>query len=250
MWKIIIIVFIGLVIFGGLMSAVEYLKEHSLFLAAGLIVVFFFFFSGWKTALEALLLIIVGTVVCNTLIHICYRMFRNVRETNNEKKLKDYLELNCKNLGYMDEEKWRASLPKFADLPYKSSFFTITASFARAQEKLFFSEEKLREQYEICYQLLKERKGGFIIESMLPGLKLFLRPTHTSKDIDIIDRLTEQICREDERLERNKLKNGQILLTWEGKSNAGDNVSEDSGSCDGQQAGIETEYISVEELLG
>ena len=242
MWKIIIIVFVGLVILGGLMSAVEYFKEHKLTFATGVIVLILFFLSGKKTALTVLLLITIGVVV--------YRVLLDTYKANNEKKLKDYLNSNCKNLGYMDEEKWRAALPRFASLPYKSSFFSITTGFAHSQEKVFFSEEKLREQYAVCYQLLNEKRGGFTIESLLTVLESFLRPTHASKDIEIIDKLTEQICREDERLERHKITNGRLLLTWEGNSSAGGNVPGDSGSCNGQQAGIETEYISVEELLG
>ncbi|WP_125141628.1 hypothetical protein [Clostridium transplantifaecale] len=242
MWKIVIIVIVGLMILGAFMSIGEYLIEHKLVCAAGAIVFILFFLSGRKAALSVLLLIVLGTIV--------YTVLLNTYKSNNEKKLKKYLEMNCKSLGYMDIEMWKAELPTFVALPYKDTFFGITTDFARAQERLFFSETKLRAHYKECRRALDENKGAITVEALLPMYSEFLRTTHSSEDYNIINKLVEQLCKEDDALRCIKLKDGKTLLTREGKVTTSGNMNEVCGSCNGEATEIETEQISLEELMG
>lgn len=200
-------IFLILIVLGIIYYIGEFLWNHKVILSIGVIGVLIFFSKGKTSAFEFLLFAAV--------IYIGFQGVLYLYKNYNENRLKKYLNEKCTNCGYMNNEKWRDLLPKFSGLPYQTGYEIITSTFANQEERIAFSEIAMRMQYPVCERVVKEKKGGVLLDVLIPILiqqnSGYLQHTHSSTDDTLMKKMIEQFCREDSRVRSVDTTEGKLI---------------------------------------
>ena len=150
----IIVLVVGAIVIGLLKYLLE---EHGV--AVGLIIVLIIVFSlfGWIGVLAAIAIaaVVVG-IVClvqfigktveehdkqkkeTAKINFATQIKKEAFE--NETALLEELNLNCRWLGYMNDEMWQRKFPNYMDKKYATDFKEITANFAKQTEQQYITQ--------------------------------------------------------------------------------------------------------------
>ena len=197
MWTLII----GLIIIG---IAVTLIKEypHVVIPIIVLIIVFNLFGLQGVLATIVILALIVGVLALVGYVRETLENHdRNKKETakinyaiqvrkelsENEAALLEELNLNCRWLGYMNEEMWKKKLANYAEKKYVTSFNEITENFAKQTEQQYITQNDGWFQPFLMY-IIDHPQGTTPIKMLNEVSCSQLNATHFTSNLELLQR--------------------------------------------------------------
>lgn len=128
---------------------------------------------------------IVKFILVAIFIWFVIKAFQDYMYNKNEKDLKEYLEINCSQLGYMTSEKWEKVLIQFKDKKMRKNYLEIAKDFAEECENKYFINNENFEWLNIYIDYIDKNERATITQLQeLPNK--YLNFTHLSPDVELI----------------------------------------------------------------
>ena len=125
----------------------------------------------------------------------------------NEKKLLEFLKLNCTQLGFVSSSDYDKLAPNFKDKSYKTSYFQIVSSFVKQNEIQYIDNNGHLIDPAVKY--INKKVMADLLELMVlnyPGLAY----THCTPNEEIIVNRLAQKCGKDKKITNIKLQEDKV----------------------------------------
>lgn len=156
-----------------------------------------FIVDHWKGLLLLLAVILAfvftgptGGIALLAIIGFVYFVREQIKKSN-EKKLNNYLNKNCTNLGRVSSNDFSRMAPGFSDKKYKTSFFSIMNNFVSQNEDRYITSNMSLVEPAVTYihsQVMADMQE--LMRLNYPGFAY----THFTANEEIIEKLLAQRC--------------------------------------------------------
>lgn len=113
------------------------------------------------------------------IVYVIVKYLPGFAEQENEKKLKNYLETECEQLGQMDDNDWEKTLNQFKDSKMSRNYLDIAEEFTLANEKKYFTNNEDFTWIQVYIDYI-DKNGRASIDQLLNVPNTYLNHTHYS----------------------------------------------------------------------
>lgn len=119
------------------------------------------------------------------IVYVIVKYLPGFVEQENEKKLKEYLETECEQLGEMSTNEWKKKLNQFKDSKMSRNYLDIAKEYALANEKKYFTDNEDFSWIQTYIDYI-DKNGRANKDQLLSLPNSYLNHTHRLLDEELI----------------------------------------------------------------